>query len=65
MSERKITLREYRAHAESKYGKKSVNETVLKMMDKATSGKGATRAEFERLNAGIKIAQTLESERRR
>ena len=57
MSDR-MTLREYRQYAESKYGKKSVNETTLKMMEKAVGSSGSKKA-FDHANASIKIGQTL------
>jgi hypothetical protein len=53
-----MSLRDYRDYAQSKYGKKSVNETTLKMMEKAVGSSGSKGA-YDRANANIKIAQAL------
>jgi len=58
-----MSLREYREYAQSKHGKKSVNETTLKMMEKAVGSVGSREA-FDRANASIKIAQALKEGRR-
>ena len=53
-----MSLREYREYAQAKYGKKSVNETTLKMMEKAVGSKGSKEA-FNHANSSIKVAQVL------
>ena len=57
MSEQ-MSLREYRDYAKSKYGKKTVNETTLKMMEKAVGSSGSREA-FDHANAAIKVGQVL------
>ena len=64
MSDHKMSLREYREYAQAKHGKKSVNETTLKMIEQSVGSSGSREA-FDRANGAIKIAQTLESERRK
>ena len=56
--DKKMSLREYRQFAEGKFGKSSVNNDMMRSMDRSLGGTGkavATVDQLNKLNAGIKI----------
>ena len=59
MPEKKMSIREYREYAKKHYGKQSLNESMLKFMDKAADGKDMTSKEFDHLQATIKAKQAI------
>jgi hypothetical protein len=54
-----MDVREYKDYCRGKYGKKSVNESLLKNINKATGGRTLTRKEFDDVHAKIKVGQEL------
>jgi hypothetical protein len=59
---RKMNIREYKDYCKGRRGKKSVNDSLLKNIDRATNGRKLTRAEFDQVHGKIKIAQELKKE---
>lgn len=60
---RKMSIREYKAYCEGRRGKKSVNDSLLKNIDRATGGRALTRGEFDQVHGKIKVGQELRKER--
>ena len=56
---RKMDVREYKEYTKGKHGAKSVNESLLKNINRATGGRTLSRAEFDKVHAKIKVAQEL------
>lgn len=56
---RRMDIREYKEYAKSKHGDKSINDSLLKNINKATGGRTLSRSEFDKVNAKIKVAQEL------
>jgi len=55
---KKVSLREYKGLMESKFGKKSINESMLRNMDRSTGGRDkavATVGQLNNLNAAMKL----------
>jgi len=50
-----MDIREYKSYAKAKYGEKSINDGMLKAMDRATGGKKCSRSDWNEMNAKIKI----------
>lgn len=50
-----MDIREYRQYAESKHGKKSINDGMLRAMDRATGGKNLSKGDWNDVNAKIKM----------
>lgn len=61
-ADQKMDVRQYREHCEGKHGKKSMNESLIKTIDRATGGRRLTKAEFDNVHAKIKIAQEVKKE---
>lgn len=59
---RKMSIREYKDYCQGRRGKKSVNESLLKNINRATGGRKLTRAEFDQVHGKIKIGQELKKE---
>jgi len=58
--EKKMSVREYKNFAQSKFGKNSVNDRMLNAMDKAVGGRDkpvATVNQLNNLNAKLKIGK--------
>ena len=60
MSDRPMSIREYKEYAKKQHGSKSVNESMLKHMDRVTDGKKISKTDWDQINAKIKIAQVNE-----
>lgn len=60
--EKKMDVRQYREYCQGKNGKKSMNESLIKTIDRATGGRTLTKAEFDNVHAKIKIAQEVKKE---
>lgn len=58
----KMDVRQYREHCEGKHGKKSMNESLIKTIDRATGGRTLSRSEFDHVHGKIKIAQQVKKE---
>ncbi len=54
---RPMDTREYRQYSEKNHGKKALNESMLRSIDRATGGKKVTRAQMDQLHGKIKIRQ--------
>lgn len=54
---KKMSLREYRQYSEANHGKKALNDSMLRSMDRATGGKPVSRAQLDQLHGKIKIRQ--------
>jgi hypothetical protein len=54
---KKMSLREYRQYSEANHGKKALNDSMLRNMERATGGRNVSRAELDHLQAKIKIRQ--------
>jgi len=50
-----MDVREYKNYAQGVHGKGTVNDGMLKAMDKATGGKKLSKSEWNEMNAKIKI----------
>ena len=50
----KMDLREYKDYAKKTHGAKSVNDSMLKVMEKVTGGKKVSRERLDAINADIK-----------
>lgn len=61
MSEDKMSLREYKDYAKKTHGEKSLNESMLRTMEKASETSGGKskmpRGEWDRMNGKIKMEQ--------
>jgi len=57
---KKVDIREYKQMVQGRFGKDSVNEKMLNVMDKAVGGKKATVKHFNHLNAKLKIGNPNE-----
>jgi len=58
--ERKMSVREYKQYAQSRFGSKSVNSNMLNAMDRAVGGKEkavATVDQLNTINAKLKIGK--------
>ena len=55
-----MDIREYKHYAKKHHGEKSINESMLKIMDIATKGKKMDKKDWDNINAKIKIAQVNE-----
>lgn len=55
--ERKISLREYKDRCKGKHGEKSVNDSLLKGIDRATGGRSLTQKQFDEVHGKIKMRQ--------
>ena len=51
----KMDIRQYREYAQGAHGKKSLNEGLLRAMERATGGKKLSKSEWNDMNAKIKI----------
>jgi len=51
----KMDIREYKNYAQGTHGKGTINEGMLKAMDRATGGKKLSKSEWNDMNAKIKI----------
>lgn len=58
--ERKIDLREYKNLCKGKRGDKSVDESLLKNIERATGGRSLTQKEFDQVHGKIKMRQVSE-----
>ncbi len=59
---RRMSIREYKDYCKGKRGSKSVNDSLLKNIDRATGGRKLSRAEFDQVHGKIKVAQQLKKE---
>ena len=57
--ERKMDIREYKEYTKARHGEKSVNDSLLKNIDRATGGRTLSRSEFDKVHGKIKIAQEM------
>lgn len=60
MSENEMSLREYKDYAKKKHGEKSLNNSMLRTMEKAAESQGKhkmSRRDWDEMNGKIKIAQ--------
>jgi hypothetical protein len=55
MSDRPMDIREYRDYAKKHHGEKSINNSMLQAMDKASGGKTMNTSQWNEMNAKIKI----------
>jgi hypothetical protein len=62
MSE-KMDLREYKEYAKKTHGSKSINESMLKTMEKMAGGKKMSRERFDAMNADIKMKGVVHGDR--
>ncbi|KKN61958.1 hypothetical protein LCGC14_0516360 [marine sediment metagenome] len=60
--DRKMDIREYKEYCKGKHGEKSVNDSLLKNINRATGGRTLSRSEFDKVHAKIKIGQELKKE---
>jgi len=60
--ERKMDLREYKNVCQGKNGDKSVNESLLKNIERATGGRSLTKSEFDHVHGKIKMKQASEGQ---
>lgn len=50
-----MTLREYRQYAEKIYGPKSINDFMMRVMNRASMGAALTRETWDKMVVGIKL----------
>lgn len=57
---KKVDIRQYKEMVQGKFGKNSVNDKMLNVMDKAVGGRKASVEHFNQLNAKLKIGNLHE-----
>lgn len=57
--QKKMDVREYGNYCKGTRGEKSMNESLIKGIARATGGRTLSRAEFDHVHAKIKIAQEV------
>jgi len=57
MGEDRMDIRQYKEYAKAKHGERSINDSMLKHMDRATGGKKLSKGEWDQINAKVKIKQ--------
>ncbi len=60
--DRKMSTREYREYCQGKHGNKSMNESLIKSIDRAVGGRTVTREELDQVHGKIKIGQEIKKD---
>ena len=55
--ERKMSLREYKDLCKAKRGNKSVNDSLLSTIERASGGRNMSSSDFDQIQGKIKMSQ--------